>query len=71
MAQPILINCPFTGLKVQHLLADPPEAEKDHYSFVACPACGRAHLVHNSTGKLLGEKNHRQAAPSPKKITAA
>ena len=56
MAQPILFECPSTGMKVQHLLADAPENKKDCYSSVVCPACARLHFIHNSTGKLLGEK---------------
>ena len=56
MAQPILFKCPSTGMKVQHLLADAPENKKDCYSSVVCPACTRLHFIHNSTGKLLGEK---------------
>ena len=57
MAEPILFRCPSTGTNVQHWLADHvPEDAKDRYAPVVCPACTKMHLIHNSTGKLLGEK---------------
>jgi hypothetical protein len=44
-------------MKVQHWLADDvPEDAKDRYSAVACPVCSNMHFIHNTTGKLLGEK---------------
>jgi hypothetical protein len=43
-------------MNVQHWLADVPEDAKDRYSSVACMACTKLHFIHNSTGKLLGEK---------------
>ncbi|WP_291855176.1 hypothetical protein [Bradyrhizobium sp.] len=43
-------------MNVQHWLADVPEDAKDHHSSVVCPACAKLHFIHNSTGKLLGEK---------------
>jgi len=41
---------------VQHWLADVPEEAKDSHSPVACPACTRTHFIHNSTGRLLGDR---------------
>jgi hypothetical protein len=46
---------PQTRMYVQHWLADVPEDAKDRHSPVACPACAKSHLIHNSTGKVLGE----------------
>ena len=43
-------------MNVQHRLADAAEGEKDRHSPVVCLACARVHYIHNSTGKLLGEK---------------
>jgi hypothetical protein len=43
-------------MNVQHWLTDLPEDEKDRYSPVLCLACTNMHFIHNSTGKLLGEK---------------
>lgn len=59
--RPILFPCPITGLNVQHLLTAVPEDEKDCYQSVLCPACARMHLVHNTTGRLLGESRTDQA----------
>ena len=50
----IMFTCPQTGLKVQHWLEDSPEP--DTHSPVVCLACTKTHFIHNSTGKLLGEK---------------
>ena len=52
----ILYKCPQTGTNVQHWLADAPDDVKDAHSSVSCPACANIHFIHNSTGKLLGEK---------------
>jgi hypothetical protein len=41
---------------VQHRLDEAKEAEKDCYKSVACPACTELHFIHNTTGKLLGQK---------------
>jgi len=56
MERPILFRCPQTGMNVQHWLADAPENAKDSHASVVCPACTKIHFIHNSTGKLLGEK---------------
>ena len=32
------------------------EVAANEYQPVACPACGRLHLINRKTGKLLGEK---------------
>jgi len=56
MGEPILYKCPNTGMNVQHRLASVPEGEKDRHSPVVCLACSRIHFIHNSTGKLLGDK---------------
>jgi len=56
MSEPKLFKCPGTGMNVQHWLADVPEDAKDRYSSVVCPACTKIHFIHNTTGKLLGEK---------------
>ncbi|MGP8120912.1 MAG: hypothetical protein ACLP8B_10370 [Xanthobacteraceae bacterium] len=56
MGRQIVFKCPRTGLNVQHWLAeDVPDNGKDTYTSVVCPACANLHLVHDSTGKLLGE----------------
>jgi hypothetical protein len=47
-------------MNVQHWLADAPEHARDTHAPVVCPACARMHFIHNSTGKLLGEKDDRQ-----------
>ena len=41
---------------MQHWLADAPENEKGSHTLVVCLAYTQTHFVHNSTGKLLGEK---------------
>jgi hypothetical protein len=56
MGRHIIFKCPHTGMNVQHQLADVPEDEKDRHSPLVCLACTRTHHIHNSTGKLLGEK---------------
>jgi hypothetical protein len=43
-------------MHVQHLLADVPEDEKDKYTAVVCLVCTRRHFIHNTTGRVLGEK---------------
>ena len=43
-------------MNVQHWLAEPPEDAKDRHSPVVCPACTKMHFIHNSTGKLLGDR---------------
>jgi predicted RNA-binding Zn-ribbon protein involved in translation (DUF1610 family) len=56
MDRHIVFKCPRTGLNVQHRLAeDVPDDRKNAYTSVVCPACANLHLVHSSTGKLLGE----------------
>jgi hypothetical protein len=48
-------------MNVQHwLVADPPEHARHTHVAAVCPACARMHFIHNSTGKLLGEKEDRQ-----------
>lgn len=56
MAQPIVFKCPQTGMNVQHWLADAPDDAKGRHSSVTCPACAKLHFIHNSTGKLLGDR---------------
>jgi len=55
MDRHIVYKCPQTGLNVQHRLAPPDDGAKTAYVSVACSACTRLHLVHSSTGKLLGD----------------
>jgi hypothetical protein len=44
-------------MNVQHWLAgDVPDDAKGRYAPVVCPACTKMHFIHNSTGKLLCEK---------------
>jgi hypothetical protein len=56
MAQPIVFRCPQTGMNVQHWLADAPEDAKDSHSAAICLACAKTHFIHNTTGKLLGDR---------------
>jgi hypothetical protein len=42
-------------MNVQHWLEEPPEEDDGSYETVACKACGRLHLINQSSGKLLGE----------------
>jgi hypothetical protein len=56
MERPVLFRCPETGMNVQHWLAGTPDYAKDSHSPVECPACTGMHFIHNSTGKLLGDK---------------
>jgi hypothetical protein len=55
MRRPIIFKCPRTGMRVQHWLDDVPDDAKDTYAAVTCLACTGLHLIHNSTGKPLGE----------------
>jgi hypothetical protein len=50
MSRPIIFTCPQTGMQVQHWLPDVPEDEKDNHT------CTKRHFIHNTTGRLLGEK---------------
>lgn len=56
MGRPVVFKCPRTGTNVQHWLEDVPDDAKDTYTSVICQACTKLHLIHSSTGKLLGEK---------------
>ncbi len=42
-------------MNVQHWLVCAPDDAKDTYTSVVCQACTKLHLVHSSTGKLLGD----------------
>ena len=54
---PFIYRCPATGLNVQGLLADDKSANKSEtYETVKCLACSRLHLIHRSTGKILGHE---------------
>ena len=53
----LIFRCAPTGLNVQVGLPDePPSDRTDSYEAVACPACGRVHLINKATGKMLGDK---------------
>jgi hypothetical protein len=65
MAQPIVFRCPQTGMNVQHWLADAPEGAKDSHSAAICPACAKTHFIHNTTGKLLGDRVRGRAVSPP------
>jgi hypothetical protein len=58
---PFIYRCPATGLNVQGLLADDLSANKSEtyetYETVKCAACSRMHLIHRSTGKILGRED--------------
>jgi len=43
-------------MNMQHWLEDAPEDAKGSHSSVVCPACAATHFIHNSTGKVLGDR---------------
>jgi hypothetical protein len=49
----LIYRCPFTGRNVQEWTAEELPSS-DVYVSVACPACGRTHLVNPTTGRVLG-----------------
>jgi len=52
----LTFRCSQTGSNVQLPLSDSPSTDSaDSYEAVACPACGRVHLVNKTTGKMLSE----------------
>lgn len=53
----LTFRCSETGSNVQFGLSEPPPADRaDSYQVVACPACGRLHLVNKTTGRMLSDK---------------
>jgi hypothetical protein len=52
--RPILFNCPWTGDKVQTLLAEETTGAGTRYETVSCLACSGIHLVDRMDGKVLG-----------------
>ena len=51
---PILITCPVTNMRVQHIIEKKGERKTDSFEPFKCPACARIHLV-NGAGKLLSD----------------
>jgi len=52
----LVFRCSQTGSNVQIGLAVPALADQfDAYEAVACPACGRMHLVNKLSGKMLSD----------------
>jgi hypothetical protein len=53
----LTFRCSQTGSNVQFWLSDPtPTDRADSYEAVACPACGRLHLINKTTGRTLSDK---------------
>jgi hypothetical protein len=52
--RPILFSCPWTGNKVQALLAEETTGAGNRYETVSCLACSGIHLVDPISGKVLG-----------------
>ena len=50
-----IFRCPNTGLNVPRPFVPDPDADPNFYEHVPCPACGQSHLMHKSTGELIGE----------------
>ena len=44
-----------------------PTDSPDSYEIRDCPACARIHLVNKTTGKLLGDNEKKDVAPSDSK----
>lgn len=49
----ILFTCPNTRERVQHWLADDPEASEDDFEGAECNACSKVHFI-NRKGEVLG-----------------
>ena len=57
MVGPFIFRCPATGLNVQHIFDEAPEADDDRvYVGVRCLACSGIHLVSRTTGRLVADK---------------
>lgn len=50
-----IFRCPTTGLNVPRPFVPDPDADPNFYEHLPCPACGQSHLMHKSTGELIGE----------------
>ncbi len=56
----IVFRCAETGSDVQLRLSDLPSPDRgDSYEAVACPACGRMHLINKLTGRTLSDKRKK------------
>jgi hypothetical protein len=68
-----LYRCPVTGHKVQGLVGDNPAAPDDTttYETVTCSACGRVHLVNQSTGRVAGADTSSSALAAAGKSARA
>jgi len=53
----ILFRCPNRRIQVQDWVADIAASDPDTYESVLCSACQQVHLVHVSTGRVLGADN--------------
>ncbi len=61
----LLFRCVRTGLNVQVWLPDAaPTGRADSYEVVTCPACARLHLVNQTTGRMLSDKEKQSVAQS-------
>lgn len=53
----LTFRCDQTGSNVQFWISDPqPTDHADSYEAVACPACGRLHLINKTTGRALSDR---------------
>jgi hypothetical protein len=61
----LLFRCARTGLNVQVWLPETaPTDRTDSYEAVTCPACARLHLVNQTTGRMLSDKEKQSVAQS-------
>ena len=51
----IVFTCPRTRQRVQHYLADDPDAGEDDFQGTECNACGKVHFV-NRKGEVFGSE---------------
>jgi hypothetical protein len=51
----IVFTCPRTHQRVQHYLADDPDAGEDDFQGTECNACGKVHFV-NRKGEVFGSE---------------
>jgi hypothetical protein len=55
----ILFTCPSTRERVQHWVADDPDAVEDDFESADCNACGKVHFI-NRQGEVLGASGDDQ-----------
>lgn len=67
----LVFRCSQTGSDVQVGVVGPQVSDDtDLYEAVACPACGRLHLVNKGTGKMLGDKGGGHMSYAAQELTA-